>query len=323
MPKSVYIAIIVLSLFGGSIQSGGWHKGESLQCGECHAEHASVGGQEIPGGPYSTLLLKSSINELCLSCHGGDDPTAPDVLAPVSMYAQSPRTESAGGHFQVPGVLNSAGHSLGIVLPIPLNSSGRNIELTCASCHDYHGNENYRNLKYDPAGSGDSIVLSALVDIFWQDPPPSFPNPVGAAAAYQLGNIRYKSSWSGWCGSCHDQIQNNSTAIPPAHFNAHPSDIALSGTGSSPHVSSSRWIDGTGEGFTGNATVPGEGISRLPFRQPTATDFATAGQVESSNEIFCGSCHKSHGSDFGKGLRWPYVEGGVNYLSGCQQCHGK
>ena len=92
-----YIGALVSALLvtASAVRGGNWHTGASLQCGQCHAEHATAGGQQIPGGPFSTLLVKATVNELCLSCHDGTDPTAPDVLAPVSMYAQSPSTESA------------------------------------------------------------------------------------------------------------------------------------------------------------------------------------------------------------------------------------
>ena len=316
------MAVTVLSV-SPILRAGNWHTGASLQCGQCHAEHATVGGQEIPGGPYSTLLVKAGVNELCLSCHDGSDPTAPDVLSPVSMYDQSPSTESAAGHFASTGVINPAGHSLGVAVAMPLNGAGKTATLTCASCHDYHGNSNYRNLRYDPSGKGDSISLQASVDVFWQYAPLDPPTGSGSAAGYNQSNIRYKSSWSRWCGSCHDLVASNSPASPPAHFNAHPVDVAISGAGSTPHVSTAHWVSGTGEGFLGSSPILGEGIPRVPFLQPSATDFAGAGQVQSGNQVFCGSCHKSHGSDYTKGLRWPYVGGGANYLSGCQQCHSK
>jgi len=320
---SAYLPVVIVLTVSPALRAGNWHTGGSLQCGQCHAEHATVGGQEIPGGPYSTLLVKAGVNDLCLSCHDGSDPTAPDVMAPVSMYAQSPLTESAAGHFASTGVVNPAGHSLGVAVAVPLNSTGKTATLTCASCHDYHGNANYRNLRHDPAGKGDSISLQASVDIFWQFTPLDPPTGAGSAAAYNQGNIRYKSGWSRWCGSCHDLIASNSPASPPAHFNAHPTDASLSGSGSTPHINTVHWVAGTGEGFLGSSPVTGEGIPRVPFLQASATDFVSAGQVLSSNQVFCGSCHKSHGSNYTKELRWPYIEGGANYLSGCQQCHYK
>jgi hypothetical protein len=321
--KAISTLAVVVLLMGSAVRAGEWHVGPSLQCGQCHAEHASVGGQPIPGGPFSTLLLKGSVNEMCLSCHDGTDPTAPDVMAPVSMYGDAPSTEGAAGFFITTGVVNPSGHTLDVTSLVPLNSAGKSLKLSCASCHDYHGNTNYRNLKYDPAGAGDSISLSAEKDVFWQFAPTDPPTPAGSIAAYNRSNIGYKSGWARWCGSCHDQIAANAIGTPPAHFNGHPVEVSMSSAAGAPHASSGSWLSGSREGFLGNAEVAGEGIPRLPFLQPIATDFAATQQVQGSNMVFCGSCHKSHGSEHNKDLRWPFVEGGTNYISGCQQCHNK
>lgn len=310
-------------IFSPLLFAGEWHVGESLKCGECHVEHGVRGGVPIPGGPYSTLLLKGSVNELCLSCHDGSDPASPDVLAPVTMYNQTIAAQSAGGYLQSVGVLNTAGHSLGISSPIPLSNHAGSVSLNCASCHDYHGNSNYRNLRYDPGQTGDSVSIVAAVDLFWQNAPADPPNASATVAAYAQGNIGYKSGWNAWCGSCHSQVKTNTVASLPAHFNSHPSDIAMNASFGKLHVDIPHWIAGTGEGFAGNSSVPGEGIIRLPFSQPTATDFQSTQFVLSTNKVTCISCHQSHGGEYGTALRWPYVEGGVNYLSGCQQCHNR
>ena len=105
-PVRFYTILIPILLSPFVLLAGEWHVGASLQCGQCHVEHGSAGGQPIPGGPYSTLLQKGSVNELCLSCHDGSDPTAPDVLAPVTMYGQTLLNESAAGHLLTIGVSN-------------------------------------------------------------------------------------------------------------------------------------------------------------------------------------------------------------------------
>jgi hypothetical protein len=312
-------AILVLP----GVQAGEWHVGESLTCSQCHAEHGSVGGQQIPGGPYSVLLLRGSTNELCLSCHDGSDPSAPDVLAPVTMYSQGVLNESAAGHFAMIGTVHASGHDLDMAGQIPLNSTGKSVSLTCASCHDYHGNSNYRNLRFDPAGVGDSIVIEAGQDLFWGVAPSNPPSATGSTLAYNRANIGYKSSWTQWCGSCHDQVVTNSIAVSPAHFNAHPNDVSVGGYTGSNHVALSHWLAGTGEGFFGASPISGDGVPRLPFLQPQATDFTSVQQVQSTNTVFCLSCHNAHGSDNTGDLRWPYLDGGINYLSGCQQCHFK
>jgi cytochrome c553 len=239
------------------------------------------------------------------------------------MYGQTLLNESAAGHLLTIGASNPGGHALGISAITPLNSTGRTLTLTCASCHDYHGNSNYRNLRYDPNGTGDSINITAGVDVFWLNAPANPPTSAGSVAAYNRSNIGFKSSWANWCGSCHNQVSTNSAAVSPAHFSGHPVEISFLSGGSFSHADVAHWIAGSGEGFAGNSEVAGEGVARLPFLQPTANDFAGTQQIQSSNMLSCISCHKSHGSDFGKSLRWPYVEGGVNSISGCQQCHHK
>lgn len=317
------LLLLISILYSSMLLAGEWHVGESLKCGECHVEHGIGGGVPIPGGPYSTLLVKGSINELCLSCHDGSDPSSPDVLSPVIMYNQTPAAQSAGGYLQPVGVLNTSGHSLGLTSSLPLSNHAGSISLSCASCHDYHGNSNYRNLLYDPGETGDSVSIVASVDLFWQTPPADPPNPSATVSAYSQRNIGYKSGWNSWCGSCHSEVKANSFAALPSHFNSHPSEVAINMASGTSHVDIPHWVAGTGEGFVGNAIVPGEGVIRLPFAQPTAVDFQTSQSVQSTNMITCISCHQSHGGEFSKGLRWPYVEGGVNYLSGCQQCHNR
>jgi cytochrome c553 len=239
------------------------------------------------------------------------------------MYAQEQPPESAGGHLLMGGTANPYGHDLDLAVQVPQNGSGKTLALTCASCHDHHGNTNYRNLRFDPADAGDSLVVEAGRDVFWNAAPAQPPTANGSAAAYALGNIGYRSGLNAWCTSCHDQIAANAPAAPPAHFNAHPTEVAVGGFSESKHVDVRHWLTGTGEGFLVENPIAGEGIPRLPFLQPEATDVATSRQVQSTNELFCGTCHGAHGTSHARGLRWPYVEGGINYLSGCQQCHYK
>ena len=75
----------------------------------------------------------------------------------------------------------------------------------------------------------------------------------------------------------------------------------------------SYWVAGTGEGFA---------ITRLPFMVAGAGDYDAAGAVSPSNEVFCLSCHKGHGSDKPFALRWDYSNvSAATHMAGCQQCH--
>ena len=51
------------------------------------------------GGPFEMLKLRQTTNKLCLFCHDGSDPNAPDVLGPVIMYAGTGDEHSGAGFF--------------------------------------------------------------------------------------------------------------------------------------------------------------------------------------------------------------------------------
>ena len=316
---NIFIAVAIVALMVHAVSmAGNWHVGQSLVCQECHIEHSSESGQPTPGGPFTSLLVKSSINDLCLSCHDGTDQTAPDILLPIDMYQTTTSRESGAGFMQSPGFDHTGGHSIGLAVNIPFNSQGKTTTLSCASCHAYHGNDNYRNLAYDPDGAGDSLIVREGVDVFTQVLPANPPNRAGSTAAYSRDNSAYKSNYSRWCASCHSQLVSTPGAVLPAHFNAHPNDIALNEYAPTVHTDASHWTTGTGDGFATSGGIP-----RVPFVNAAAFDFTSATTASASSKVFCLSCHKAHGASSQRALLWPYVEGGTNYLAGCQQCHNK
>ncbi|UCE23407.1 MAG: hypothetical protein JSU74_08870 [Candidatus Zixiibacteriota bacterium] len=315
----VTVLLFVLVLVCAPSRAGEWHIEPYLACENCHIQHASEDGQPLPGGPFSTLLLKNTVNELCLSCHDGSDPTAPDVQQPVQMYDATASGESAAGYFGLIGADNIAGHSLGLGSVTPLQVEAEYVELSCASCHAVHGNGNYRNLLYDPRAVGDSAVLAEGSDLFAQFAPDVPPTTAGSIIAYSRDNIGYKQAYSAWCVTCHNQLSANSTASPPAHFNSHPVDVTINEFPLDLHTDPVHWTGGTGEGFADDPS----GIERVPFEVPAAVDFLSSRVPAETNRIFCGSCHKAHGGQNEKSLLWSYLEGDLNFIAGCQQCHNK
>jgi hypothetical protein len=310
-----------LLLFLPVLASGGeWHVAGSLRCGDCHLQHASSQLEPIVGA-FSYLLKENSINELCLSCHDGTNPTAPDVQSPVQMYSATQSQESGAGHFGLMGIDNLMGHAIGLFTTTPLQSISQSQELNCASCHAVHGNGNYRNLSHDPAGNGSNIQIFDGTDLITLNKPTDPPTTIGSSAAYARDNIAYLSTQMNvWCVSCHDQLANNSSSAFPAHFNGHPSNVALNEFSVDSHTDADHWVAGIGEGFT---PVSGDGILRVPYLAPQATTFEMARIPQVSNRVGCVSCHKAHGSNLQRGMLWPYLEGGAGYVSGCQQCHNK
>lgn len=294
-------------------------------CGDCHTLHYSEGGGQPakvePGGPFAQLLVRATTNKLCLFCHDGSDPKAPDVIEPVAMYAGSGDEHSGAGSFaNSGGVANPNGHDLGVnATEIPF-SSLVNISLTCASCHDPHGTPNYRNVLTAPAGgSGIGVVMGT--DLFHEVPPGDPPSTTASVAAYKESNLGYKGKTSAWCTECHDRLK--SAVNVPGNRAHHFTDVPLDGAGYP--TDPAHWVAGTGAGF---GTVTGdivEGVPRLRFQVPGALDFPASKAVAGNNQVMCGTCHLAHGGKYREGLAWPYGESGspADANSGCQQCHNQ
>lgn len=308
-----------------SLRAGDWHFGTGMLCSQCHTMHNSQNGVPMrydnDPAPASYLLRHSSASALCLYCHDGGNPNAPDVSSPIAT-SYAPDEFSGGGFFaQGAGLANPTGHDLGRSAPVPLSNLA-SMTLNCPSCHSPHGTGNYRNLKSSPSGRTNVPVVmnnpSRPTDDVFVNVRPDGSNP---GAAYRRSNIGYKAKMSAWCAECHDALASNTSGTSPAHFMRHPSNVALNLSGN--HTEPTNWTGGTGAGF-GSATGDTiAGVPRTRFQVPTATNFTESAAVAASNEVFCLSCHLAHGSNYKAGLLWPYKEGGADMMAPCQQCHNQ
>lgn len=291
-------------------------------CNDCHTLHYSEEGarptKAEAGGPFQQILIRATTNKLCLFCHDGSDPNAPDVLDAVSMYQGSGDEHSGAGFLSPSGVANANGHDLGVSAASVPFSAKTNVTLTCASCHDPHGTANYRNILSAPAG-GEGVSALMAEDVFRDAPPGNPPSVVASISAYRKSNEGYKAKTSLWCAECHEQLKP--TANNKFNRVHHLSDNRLNGDGYP--TDPTHWVSGVGAGFglaTGDTV---EGVPRLRFQVSRATDFASTTLVNATNEIMCASCHLAHGGKHKKGLVWPYLEtdNPADANSGCQQCH--
>ncbi|HSN92741.1 MAG TPA: hypothetical protein VLS93_16030 [Anaeromyxobacteraceae bacterium] len=317
-------ALIALAL-AGSARAASYHDLEKNRqpCADCHILHHSEGGappaELEPGGPFPQLLVRAVANKLCLFCHDGSNPNAPDVLDPVSMYGGSGDEHSGAGAFaNAGGADNPNGHDLGLEKPVPFGSGPSQI-LTCASCHDPHGTQNYRNVVTAPrGGAGTPVVMGA--DVHREAPAGDPPSAAASTAAYKESNEGYRARSSRWCAECHDALQphvGGNVRVASHHL----VDVPINGAGYP--TDPTHWEAGTGSGF-GVATGDGvEGVPRLRFQVPAATDFPSSKVVSPGNQVLCASCHLAHGGRHAKGLAWPYRDPGspADAISGCQQCH--
>jgi hypothetical protein len=322
---AVLAGLLLVASTAGEASAAYYHDLEKNRqpCSDCHTLHYSEGDAQPPGvevgGPFLQLLIRATTNKLCLFCHDGSDPKAPDVLASVTMYDGSGDEHSGAGYFDNSGGFeNRNGHDLGLNAATVPFSTKTNMTLTCASCHDPHGTPNYRNVVTAPAG-GSGIGVEMGRDVFRNVPPGDPPSAAASIAAYRKSNEGYKTNTSRWCAECHDQLKpavNN-----PTNRIHHLIDVPMDGAGYP--TDPSHWVGGVGNGFgdvTGDET---EGIPRLRFQVSGASDYTSARTVAAGNEVMCASCHLAHGGRHEKGLVWPYKDSGgpVDKDSGCNQCH--
>lgn len=330
MRQLTSVSPLLLLLFGGlliheSAYGAYYHDLEKNRqpCSDCHILHYSEGGNTPtgvePGGPFKELLISSTTTKLCLFCHDGSDPKAPDVLGPVSMYIGSGDEHSGAGFFDNSGGFeNLNGHELGLAESSVPFSSLTNVTLNCASCHDPHGTPNYRNIVTNPAGDpGLSAVMGS--DVFRENAPGDPASTVASIAAYRESNLGYRANVSRWCTECHNELKP--TVNTPLDRKHHLIDVPINGSGYP--TDSAHWTAGTGSGFgilTGDAV---EGVPRLRYQVSGAVDYVSSTTPAANNQVMCLSCHLAHGGYHEKGLVWPHKDSSspVDRDSGCQQCH--
>lgn len=310
-------------------------------CSDCHTLHYSEKGTtpaKSPfgksgfveaGGPFAKLLMQSTTNGLCLFCHDGSVPQAPDVRTDSNYtIANSGDEHSGAGFFGSVGSANNKGHDLAVSASTVPFSSKTNVTLTCASCHDPHGTPNYRNILTAPAG-GEGVSVIMEKDVYRNVSPGDTPTETATRAAYKRSNLGYKLYTSKWCTECHEQLQSH---INPANQtrtkNHHLVDVEIDDFGS--NTDSTNWYNGdTNWGF---GTATGDtiaGVPRLRFQvvsSSSVTNWDTANDVATSNEVMCMTCHLAHGGKYLKGLVWPKKDNlsspyDVDTNSGCNQCH--
>ena len=243
---------LVAPLFGGD-----WHYGVSSVCTDCHTQHNSQNGQPMRTDnnptPAPYLLRRGTSLDLCLSCHDGSNPNAPDVVAPVSYLP-----ETAAGAFPNSGGIptNLAHHLNNPSAEVPPGGTQAMV-LVCTTCHDPHGNGNYRNLRPDPSNTNHAPVSIMVVQQYAA-------NGSNPSQVYAPSNVIYKSGVSQWCSTCHGTPHTD-----------HVNDPAI---WQSKYANYGHW----------NSVVG----FRVPVLNPTDNVVPSH-----DDAVTCVSCHKAHGSN--------------------------
>ncbi len=288
------------------------HEGGVGACKYCHTMHNSEDGisnDHVPPGGGEDLLLYESSTDLCLSCHATENGA---VLGPDPT---NPPPELGGGNFTFLYENNINDGPNGAQNPIDGHHAGHNVvsaywgipedpenavspggnypssELSCTSCHDPHGNQNFRFLW------GNGITSAGGGYIF------RYPAPLAEGISLFLGqespsnHTAYQAGWSEWCANCHDLYHDE--GLPGFE---HPAGHSMGGD----EASSYNRYNGPGDpagGAYATAYIP-----EVPVEEPSMTVSSTIG-AGSSSQVTCMSCHRAHATSAPKSTRWdPNVE---------------
>ena len=278
MKKYLWLMVLVMLLALGTASlasaDGGPHGGYTATtdaCAGCHRAHTASGAR---------LLVQTSYN-LCVSCHGSTglgantnvddglylasrDDTASDDDHGATLTPDNAALLGGGFDF-IGGVATTSSHdptgaeSLswgnGVARGATAALAGSN--LTCASCHDPHGSNNYRIMKETINGNA---VAIALVD--------------EAAKDYDTEN--WGTGMSEVCAACHDDY----------HQTAVDQGSTLDG------ATYTHRVDMQWDAQFAGAVNP-ESVGMSGFTVPLAlTDNPGAGD----GVVVCQTCHLPHGT---------------------------
>ena len=357
MRNTILLVAGIFFILAGS--SFAFHDGGVAECAGCHTMHNSEDGTLIdPDAPNGNpwLLVDGTPSDVCLGCHshGSYAVLGSDVLTPTA--------ERGAGDFVflLEDNIND-GHGGGDTLadgswanPIPGYKGGHNIVapghgitedptafpggngpggnyskslLGCTSCHDPHGNENFR-LLYDHGTIQDGLYT------FVNDA------PVATGFSVFFGNENagagtvYTSGMSAWCGNCHADMH---TATAGGAL-VHPSGQAIGATIATFY----GLYDGTTNFVNGvNGTPATSYIPQVPFEGTTRTTTGSLVGPDAASRVMCLTCHRAHATSAPNSGRWEFnvtllEEDGVasgsyalpqpydnNQRSLCNKCHGK
>jgi Doubled CXXCH motif (Paired_CXXCH_1) len=277
-----------------------FHEQGVAGCGGCHTMHNSRDDAPVFfGGAGAALLKGEDATDVCLTCHAsshgavlGSNPASPPPELGAGNFAflqendvnDAPGDPNAiGGHATGHSIVSPAWH----LDPDPVHTvaPGGDFpagDLGCTSCHDPHGNTNFRMLRgAGPLPNGFVFAypapLAEGVDIATETESPT-------------SHTAYRDGWSDWCANCHGDYHAESGGFD------HAGDRTLEG-----EAATYNQYDGPadpGGGAFATAYVP-----EVPLEDPAADVHGTSGAT-SASRVTCMTCHRAHATSAPDALRW-------------------
>lgn len=294
-------AVITLALGGDGLA---FHDEGVAYCAACHTMHNSQDGNVVyPGAEGGYLLRHVDGASTCLRCHagygqrtedgsgyggGGDFYWITKTFNWVSHGAKESTGDSHGHNIIAKdfGLLNEDA-KLGNKAP------GGNFdhEMSCASCHDPHGNKNYLLLRGNESHDGANFP----------DAPIAVTSGRRTASSNAVSDIKhpaYGSGMSEWCAGCH------TTFIDGLASRMHPADFPMNTTIQNTYNEYISTSNPTG----GN--INGSYLEMVAFQTGDTDETVLEGLTSSTKgpeagaEVACISCHRAHASAFPDAGRW-------------------
>jgi len=300
--------LLAFWLFSFCLPGFAFHESGVANCAACHVMHNSENGTWIdptaPGG--RPMLLKfATATDACLSCHAtdlgsvwGSDPLHPPAekgagnfsylssvnLADGPNSAMHPISGSHAGHNVI---AESRGSMYDPTYPTAPGGTYPSSAMSCTSCHDPHGNKNFRMLY------GQGHVAAG--DFIFVNPAPRAQGiSITSGKETSTSHTAYVSGMSAWCANCHGTYHQNGVGT----FQ-HPADQPM---GRDIALSYNQYAgsDNPTGGDMATSYLPS-----VPFEDPSATTAGTTGPSLASR-ISCVSCHRAHGTSGPNAGRWDF-----------------
>lgn len=283
-----------------------FHEEGAANCNGCHLSHPGGDGTLLGPSADDGLLIAESPSDVCLLCHAeslgsvlGSDPLAPPPERGAGNFVfllEDNLNDAADGSWQpIPGDaaghnLVAPGHGLSADPRYAVAPGGRfpANRLGCTSCHDPHGNGNFRMLH----SSGP--VLSGVAH-FARPAPDALGTDIGSAPESPDHHTAYRSGMSDWCGNCHGRYHESGSG---SGFE-HETNDALDASFQERYLAYAGDADPDG-GHPARAYLP-----EVPFEDPT-NDPAGSSGPGSRSRIMCLSCHRAHASSAPAAGRWDF-----------------
>jgi hypothetical protein len=273
--------------------------------------HNSQGGLPVDadsatGNAY--LLIDATPSDTCLSCHadygqlatglgrgpGGDFYwTTVDVPEVPDSHHGDVAAREHGHNLNAPG----NGLVTDDVLTEAPGGTYDSSYLGCNSCHDPHGNTNFRLLygvgataaNYSPPAG---YTFTEAAPIAEGNSRRTNPGDSGEEIIGQ--HTAYISGMSDWCANCHTDMHSDMTANL-----VHPTGESLGTDHAAIYNAYVTTSDTTG-GSQGTSYLP-----LVPFEDAANTTSSTTGPTPSS-VVMCLTCHRAHASPYADAGRWDF-----------------